>query len=86
MEMDHNTDMLESETRAMFVQAIKWGHTIKRWWRPERGGWVYKLIYNPDHKMKHKASTPTAEWIKENHEVPPDAEVWIPKSWRGVRH
>lgn len=80
VKLDKNDDMLDQDSIDFFTQAIGWGHSVKRWWRPERGGWVYKLIYNPNHTAPGPCEPPPSDWAEVNADHPADAEEWIPGS------
>jgi antitoxin component of RelBE/YafQ-DinJ toxin-antitoxin module len=52
-------------------QAIEWGHEVWTWTDPARGGRVYQLVYNPDHRGPGGVAPP-ADWRELNVlKVPP---------------
>ena len=59
--------------------AKKWGHTIFTWQDKSRGGKVYKLIYNPDHRGPDNCDSPPHDWAEQNQIVAPpgvNVEEW----------
>ena len=50
----------------MLRMAKKWGHRIYAWEDELRGGKVYKLVYNPDHRCPRKCDDAPLDWEKHN--------------------
>jgi addiction module RelB/DinJ family antitoxin len=49
----------------MLAQAIEWGHEVWTWTDPARGGKVYQLVYNPDHRGPSGVAPPS-NWRETN--------------------
>jgi hypothetical protein len=45
-------------------QADEWGHEVWWWYDPQRGK-VYKINYNPNHRV-HSAAPPPSNWEQNN--------------------
>jgi len=57
-------------------EAKQWGHRAYKWKDKSRGGMVYKLIYNRDHRGPGDCDDPPPDWEERNGYVaPPDAIV-----------
>ena len=50
-------------------QAKQWGHSAYKWKDPLRGGMVYKLIYNRNHRGPGNCDNPPPDWEERNDYV-----------------
>jgi hypothetical protein len=68
----------------MLHQAIEWGHEVRQWPDPARGGMVFKLIYNPKHNAR-RAVDPPPNWKEMNVPKTPPGAKPIPLPGRQPR-